>query len=81
MIWKDCFGRPLVDGEDAVVGIIGDDGNVELHSAVILELYDEDVFLSYNGWDENGEEYTVDKLYTEKDYPDGIIKSLFKILN
>ena len=30
---------------------------------------------------EEFKKYEIDKIYTEKDYPDGIIKSLFKILN
>lgn len=80
MIWKDCFDRTLINGEDVVVGVIKND-KVELHSGVILELNESDLYLTYNGWNPSGTEYTVGKYYLKEDYPTGVIKDIFKIFN
>ena len=79
MAWKDCFERRLVEGEDVIVGVINDDGKVELHAGIILQLNEKDVLLSYNGWNPSGTEYTVEKYYLEEEYPTNTINDIFKI--
>ena len=84
-VWKDCFERPLEDGEDVIVAIMGKDNRPELHCGVILDLNDSEVEVTYNGW--NGEEEYTKSITFNKDsesptsYPDGVIDSLFKIFN
>ena len=80
MVWKDCFGRDLIDGEDVIVGVV-DNEKIELHAGIILELNENDIYITYNGWNSNGTEYTVGKYFLKEDYPTGVIKDIFKVFN
>lgn len=78
MVWKDCFGRELKNGEDVIIAINDAWNEPRLYSGIILEMNDAQCFVTYNSWD--GEEETVyDTTICDFQYEDGIVKCIYKI--
>lgn len=79
MIWKDCFGRPLVKGEDIVIGgHYGFDSQIALTAGIVIDMDDENITISYNWW-EGEVESTGEIKYPVFQYPDGAVKCICKL--
>ena len=75
MVWKDCFGRVLKQGEDVILS-----NDSMLRSGIVIELNDDNVLISYNFW--IGEQECVEDMRLwDFEYPDGIISRVYKIFN
>lgn len=78
MEWKDCFGRELKKGDDIIFAINGDWNQPELHTGIVINMNNDNFYITYNCWDK-GEEHIYDiKLYPFE-YEDGIIKCVYKL--
>lgn len=77
MIWRDCFDRPFIVGEDVIYGIVPN-GEVEMRSGVVFEIEDDRLTISYNEWI-GEDEFVYSAEFTERRYPDGKIPCLCKL--
>ena len=72
-MFKDCFGRPLRDGDDVIVSI----ENV-LYSGIVMKELDSIIIIFYNYWEE-GKEKEHDLQYGLTDLVKGKLMNIYRI--
>ena len=72
-MFKDCFGRPLRDGDDVIVSI----ENV-LYSGIVMKELDSIIIIFYNYWEE-GKEKEHDLQYGLTDLVEGKLMNIYRI--
>ena len=77
-VWKDCFEQKLGVGEDVIVAILEHD-SVELHSGIVIDISDDRVWVSFNGFYPDGCEYEGTYFATIVDFPDRVAKTLYRL--
>ena len=80
MVWRDCFGKELVKGEDIIIAINGEWNQPVMHSGIVIEMDNSICYVTYNSW-EGDKEYVHDEKFYNFYYEDGIIKCVYKLNN
>ncbi|MBP5455252.1 MAG: hypothetical protein J6Y37_01990 [Paludibacteraceae bacterium] len=78
MVWFDTFGKLLTKGVDIVYGTVTEEG-AKLESGIVHETGEDVLWISYNTWND-GEEFVHDVFFYKKDYPTGVVQSIYKII-